>query len=91
MLRSQVTAVAFSPKGTYLATFQRPAKQEGGGSDKNLKARPPAAGTLCRLGLMALHVGTLPASLGISKGFRADCCTAVALRSSAALLTQAVP
>jgi hypothetical protein len=32
-----VAALAFSPKGTYLATYQRPAKQEDGSSDKNLK------------------------------------------------------
>ncbi|GAB4814302.1 hypothetical protein N2152v2_001348 [Parachlorella kessleri] len=32
-----VTAVAFSRKGTYLTTWHRPSKQEGGGTDKNLK------------------------------------------------------
>ena len=32
-----IHAVAFSPKGTFLITFQRPSK-EAGNADKNLKA-----------------------------------------------------
>lgn len=34
-----VLAVAFSPKGTYLTTYQKPVKAEGGGIEKNLKVR----------------------------------------------------
>lgn len=53
-----VQAAAFSPRATFLTTFQRPSKGADGSQDRNLKVHGPAGGCwVGRLRLLLLACG----------------------------------